>query len=826
MKFAEIAIPLPIFQTYTYDVPADLESSIRPGYRVVVPLGSRKMTGYVISIQDESPRSDLKPIYDLLDESPALQPDLLALAAWISNYYICPIGEVIKAMLPAGINLESNVHVELIKTREEARNYIRENRVPTQEKILNFLLGQKKATIQTIRKQIRGSSLSFSITRLIQAGLLSQEVVLSQAQTKPKLETWIRRSSAYNDQLSLEEEINMLSGSAPAQAALLKILVEHREISQKNLLQKGGGSSKIIATLVEKGFAEKFQKEVFRSYYPVSVTSSPEKIIPNEYQKRAIFHLEETIAHNMFKTFLIHGVTGSGKTQIYIEAIRQVIDKGKTAIVLVPEIALTPQMVRRFMANFPNQVSVLHSKMSPGERYDSWRRLKQGDFPIAIGPRSAIFAPLKNIGLIVVDEEHEASYKQYDTSPLYHARDVAVYRGKLNQAAVVLGSATPSLESYHNTKIQKYHLIELPQRIDNIPMPAVTIVDMLKQRKRYPGKSVDIFSKELQEKIIEKLQLQQQIILLQNRRGFSTYIKCKDCGFIEECSNCNITLTYHLTSRTLRCHYCNFTRRAPTACPQCGGIDILFQGIGTQKVEQEIVRLFPEAKVVRMDLDTTTRKFSHDTILREFGAGKYNILLGTQMVAKGLDFQNVTLVGVISADTSLMFPDFRASERTFQLLTQVAGRAGRKNITGEVFIQTYSPDHTSLKFAREHNFKGFFFHEIPVRKELDYPPFGRLVYILFRGEDLEKVQYAAEVFHQYIQHLPDQLGKILGPIPSPLSKIQKKYRWQLIIKSDKRSDPTGKLLRKHLLDALKQFKSKKHIKGINISIDIDPISLL
>lgn len=823
MKFAEIAIPLPIYQTYTYEVPSELEPSIRPGYRVVVPIGKRKITGYVISVLDQCLRSDLKPIDDLLDDSPALQPDLLLLAAWIATYYICPIGEVIKAMLPAGINLESNVEIKLIKSYDEVKDYLQVNRVPTQAKILALLLDHKKLSLQQLRKSVRKSSLSFSINRLINAGLLSQDASLSRAQTMPKFETWVRLASFFEN--SFDEEIKKLARTAPAQAAILKILTEQKELPQKDVLQKAGGSNKMIASLVEKGFAEKFEKEVFRSYYPTSATSAAEKITLNEYQVRAIVHLDEAIQQNVFKTFLIHGVTGSGKTQIYIEAIKRVIEKGQTAIVLVPEIALTPQMVRRFMVNFPNQVAVLHSRMSPGERYDSWRKLKQGEFPIAIGPRSAIFAPLKNLGLIVVDEEHEASYKQLNTPPLYHARDVAVYRGKLSQAVVILGSATPSIESYHNAKIQKYHLIELPQRIDNIPMPKVTIIDMLKQRKRYPGKNVTIFSKELQDSIIEKLQLKQQIILLQNRRGFSTSIKCKDCGHIEQCDNCNITLTYHLTSRTLRCHYCNFTKPAPNACPQCGGIDILFQGIGTQKVEQEIMRLFPEARVVRMDLDTTSKKFSHDTILKNFGAGKYNILLGTQMVAKGLDFENVTLVGVISADTSLMFPDFRASERTFQLLTQVAGRAGRKNITGEVFIQTYSPDNMSLKFSKEHNFKGFFFQEIPVRKELNYPPFGRLVYILFRGEDAEQVRYGAEHFVQQLA-LPKQVGKILGPIPSPISKIQKQYRWQLIIKCDKQADPASQLLREILIRALKKFKSSKHARAVKILIDIDPISLL
>jgi primosomal protein N' (replication factor Y) len=825
MKFADIAVPVPVYQTYTYVIPPDLAATIRPGYRVIVPLVKRKITGYVVSLKNECDRSDLKPIYDLLDDSPALSPDLLTLAKWIAEYYICPLGEVIKAMLPGGINLESNIVVKLLKDATAAQNYIEENHVPTQEKILSLLLENREMTIQLVRKKIRQSGLNFSITKLVENGFISREVILSTAQTKPKFENWLKLSPAYSENIKIDEIITKLSKSAPSQATCLEIVKEHKEISQRELLKIGKFSSQVITAIAAKGYIEKFQKEVFRSYYSTSTTSIPPKFVLNEYQKRAIVHIEQAIQKGEFKTFLIHGVTGSGKTQVYIEALKKVIEQGKTGIVLVPEISLTPQTVSRFTANFPNQVAVLHSRMSPGERYDSWRRLKSGDFKIAIGPRSAIFAPLENIGLIVVDEEHESSYKQMDSQPLYNARDVAVYRGKLNQSVVILGSATPSLESYYNSKIQKYHLIELPQRIDDIPMPKVTIVDMLTQRKRYPGKKVAIFSKVLQDKIIEKLSLNQQIILLQNRRGFSTYIKCKACGFIEQCENCNITLTYHLTTRTLRCHYCNYTKRAPQACPKCGSIDILFQGTGTQKVEQEINQIFSEARVVRMDLDTTSRKFAHDRILGDFGSGKYNILLGTQMVAKGLDFQNVTLVGVISADTSLLFPDFRASERTFQLLTQVAGRAGRKNLTGEVYIQTYSPDNMSLKFAQQHNFKQFFFSELPIRKELDYPPFGRLVYILLKGEDEQKVAAAAEVFHHCLE-IPENLGKILGPIAAPLSKIKKNFRWQLIIKSDKKIDPSGNILRKYLVKALTTYKSQKQLRGVKILIDIDPISLL
>lgn len=825
MKYAEVAVPVPVYQTYTYEVPPSLMGIIVPGHRVIVPLGQRKITGYVLALKSECQLSELKPIYDVLDEQPALVSDLLSLADWIADYYLCPPGEVIKAMLPGGINVESHTYIQLLKTAAEVNAYQTKIAAPTQLKILDFLLHQPRVTIQQLRKQIRRSSLSISLLKLQEAGFISKEVVLRKAETRPKYETYLTLTSQLDDAAAYQNAINLLEKSAPAQASCLKVIHLHRCISQRELLKQTGSSSQAVAALVQKGLVAKQQREVYRSYYGTASLPPTEKLLLNEHQLRALRAIEDQINKNTFRVFLIHGVTGSGKTQVYIESIKRVLARGKTAIVLVPEIALTPQTVNRFTANFPGQVAVLHSRMSPGERYDSWRRIRQGQFQIAIGPRSAIFAPLENLGLIVVDEEQENSYKQMDNRPLYHARDVAVYRGLLNHAVVILGSATPSLESYYNAKIQKYQLLELPARIDNIPMPRVQIVDMLTQRKRYPRQNVSIFSKPLQEKINEKLSLKQQIILLQNRRGFSTYIKCQDCGYIEGCDNCNITMTYHLTDHTVRCHYCNLTRRAPERCPRCGGIEIQFQGIGTQKVEQEINRLFPQARVVRMDLDTTSRKWSHDRILSDFGQGKYDILLGTQMVAKGLDFENVTLVGVISADTSLLFPDFRSSERTFQLLTQVAGRAGRKNLIGEVYIQTYSPDNFSLKFAREHNFKGYFAHELPLRRELNYPPFGRLAYLLFRGDEELHVQSAAEDFHRCLE-LPPELGQVLGPVAAPLSRIQKKYRWQIIIKSDKRIDPAGKILRRQLLAAIDQFKSQRQHRRIKLSIDIDPISLL
>ncbi|MDZ7330414.1 MAG: primosomal protein N' [candidate division KSB1 bacterium] len=825
MKFAEIAVPVPIHQTYTYQIPEDFQASICPGYRVIVPLGQRKITGYVVALLDECDRSDLKPIDDLLDDGPALQPDLLLLARWISDYYICPLGEAIKAMLPSGINVESQIIITLQKNHDEIQDYLRENHVPTQAQILHQLMETGSLSIEELRKRVRRSGLNYSINRLVENGLVTRSLELTKPSIRPKFESWIRIGMGYSDPIRVQEVQNKLTQKNPREWEVFRSVLAVGEIARRDLAAQLGADGKTINRLIKLGYLEKFQKEVVRLYYSTSAETIAQPIQLNEYQQRALQPIIDAIDRGEYRTFLIHGVTGSGKTQVYIEALKHAIARGKTGIVLVPEISLTPQTVSRFTANFPDQVAVLHSRMSPGERFDSWRRLKRGELKIAIGPRSAIFAPLENLGMIIVDEEHEPTYKQMDNPPLYHARDVAVYRGLLNQTVVILGSATPSLESYFNAIRGKYQLLELPQRIDDIPLPQVTIIDMLQQRKLFPGKNISIFSKPLQEKILEKLKLNQQIILLQNRRGFSTSIKCKDCGFIERCPHCNITLTYHLSNRSVRCHYCNFTKRAPDRCPQCGGIDILFQGIGTQRVEQEIRQAFPEARVIRMDLDTTTRKFSHDKILRDFGSGKYNILLGTQMVAKGLDFQNVTLVGVISADTSLLFPDFRASERTFQLLTQVAGRAGRKNIVGEVYIQTYCPDNLSLKFAQQHDFKRFFLSELPVRKELNYPPFGRLVHILFSGENALDVQNGAEEFHQTL-HIPDALGKILGPIPAPLTKLKNKYRWHMIIKVNKAQDPKGEQLRGILLEALNRFRAQSHPKGIKLQINVDPISLL
>jgi primosomal protein N' (replication factor Y) len=509
---------------------------------------------------------------------------------------------------------------------------------------------------------------------------------------------------------------------------------------------------------------------------------------------------------------------------VYIEAIYHALAKGRTAIILVPEIALTPQTVRRFRAHFADKVAVFHSRMSPGERYDSWRKTWEGKHKIVIGPRSAIFSPLKNIGLIIVDEEHEHSYKQSDLTPRYNGRDIAVVRGHFEKAVVVLGSATPAIESFFNAHIDKYKLITMPNRIDDVPMPDVEIVDMKREPKIIGRVDPIIFSRRLREKIDEKISRSEQIILFLNRRGFATMFKCHDCGYLAKCKNCDISLTFHLRGHLLKCHYCGYTRRAPDVCPECAGRDVMLRGIGTQRVEEELGLIFPGVKALRMDTDTTKGRMAHDRVLSRFGSGEYQILLGTQMVAKGLDFPNVTLVGVINADTELLLPDFRSAERTFQLLTQVAGRAGRKHKHGEVIIQTFTPEHYSLQYAKKHDYNNFFKAELFDRKGLMYPPYSRVISILFKGPDEKRVETVAA---QIAELIPQSTTyRMLGPTPAQLSKIQNNYRWHILLMSDKQNDAGGREMKNVLRNAMQNFKHKHRASKVQIIIDVDPMSVL
>jgi len=824
-RFAEVVFPIAVDHPFTYLIPAKFAQDIVPGIRVLVPFGPRKITGFVVGGKNESRLKEHKAIEEVLDPIPLFTEEVLAAAKWIADYYMCGWGEVLKAALPAGIHLSSQKAVRLVHT--DPRQILAHigKKAPRQAQIVKLLMDKNPLTIRELERELKAKQPYQSLKNLAEQGIIRFELALPRPKTSKKFETFVKINPAHI-QDNLEQIIETLSPKAPKQAQCLKTMIAFpgKDFTRPELARLAKADGSAINKLIDRGILYVSEEEVYRDYYAGKKVEPPPHIVLNPHQATALNRIRQQIDSGDFGAFLLHGVTGSGKTQVYIEAIHHTLAKGKTAIVLVPEIALTPQMVSRFRSHFGDKVAVFHSRMSPGERYDSWRRTWEGLHRIVIGPRSAIFAPLKNIGLIAVDEEHETSYKQHDLTPRYNARDVAIVRANISKAVVVLGSATPALESYFNAQEGKYELLTLPQRIDNIEMPEITIQDMLKEPRIIGRKEPVIISRLMRQKIDEKLAKGEQIILFLNRRGFATLLKCKDCTYVAKCRNCDITLTYHIRGKILKCHYCGYIKRAPDYCPECHGVDIFFKGVGTQRVEEELHRLFPGVSAVRMDLDTTRGKWSHDRILSQFGRGEYNILLGTQMVAKGLDFPNVTLVGVISADTELYFPDFRSSERTFQLLTQVAGRAGRKNKKGEVVIQTYSPDHFSILCAKTHDYHRFVEKELADRRVLGYPPYSRMVNVLFRGENQSSVEKVAQLVASFIRK--QQGIKVLGPAPSPISRIKGNYRWQILFMSLKQTDLGGRGMKDAIRAAFEAFKEKHRAYKVHISLDVDPLSIL
>lgn len=822
-KYAQVVFAIPLTRLFTYLIPDELIGLVQPGIRVYAPFGPNKKIGYVVDVKDQTDwaDSDLKQIAEALDPAPLFNQEMMELSRWIADYYLCGWGEVLKAALPAGLHrkIQRLYYIAEALTAEQLEQLHR--RAPLQAAILHALTGKKGLLLSQIKSAVQAKSINVALKLLLKKQLVQFRQLNANPTIAAKIEIFLVLASGVTP-AQVKERIQADANLVPQQRAALELILSQREIRQAELVRETRCSPKRLKELIETGWIEVHEREIFRDYYHHKKITPPPALTLSADQEHALQAIRTALDADQFTTFLLHGVTGSGKTQVYIEAIYAVLKRGKTAIVLVPEIALTPQTVSRFKAHFGAEVAVMHSRMSDGERYDSWRRIYENKARLVIGPRSVIFAPLQSVGLIIVDEEHDNSYKQ-ETAPRYHARDIAVMRAKLNQAVVILGSATPSVESYYNVKSTKYRLLELPNRIENIEMPIVTLVDM--RRERVVGrKEPVIFSRLLRKKIDEKLARGEQVILLQNRRGFATFIKCHECNYVAMCENCDISLTFHLPGHYLRCHYCNYSRKAPEKCPQCGGMDIFLRGVGTQKVEEELKLLFPGVRAVRMDLDTTRGKYAHDEILDGFQQGQYEILLGTQMVAKGLDFPRVTLVGVISADTELLLPDFRSSERAFQLITQVAGRAGRKDRQGEVVVQTFSPDHFTLLCARQHDYLAFFKQVIVERKILSYPPFGRMIHILLQAPVSGDAEKAAQLLTSYVPK--DNTYEILGPAPAPLTKLQGKYRFHLILRANKNLDPGSQKIRAAAALALEQYKKKHRIKDLQIAVDVDPVTIL
>lgn len=801
---ASVIVDVPTKQTdrsFDYKIPPSLENVIQPGIRVIVPFGPRKVLGFVTAVKEHSDVKGLRNIIAPMDLSPVLSPEMLKLADWLAENTLCYKISALHVMLPPALKARYEKKIRLAEDAEP-------DNMPAE---VRKLFADKDTVVWK-------DGLSPSLLSLLhkEAAKGNVEVIYEvKDRAKKKKVKYIFPALSQEE---LAEERERLSTRAYKQRDVVNFFIENREpLPYNELLAKTGGSSAAVGELIKKGILKEKYVEVYRDPYDNRNFSRTKALPLTEEQKRAIAPVLSAIEGHRHEIFLLYGVTGSGKTEIYLQAIERVIEKGKEAIVLVPEISLTPQMVKRFKERFGDLVAVLHSGLSTGEKYDEWRKIQRKEVKVVVGARSAVFAPFENLGIIIIDEEHETSYKQEDT-PRYHARDVAVERGKHHRCPVVLGSATPSLESFARAKKGVYTLLELPTRVNNRPLPAVEIIDM---REELRAGNRSVFSRALLEAMKERLEKGEQIVLFLNRRGYSSFVMCRDCGYVVGCPHCDISLTYHRFDAKMKCHYCGFESPVPASCPECGSKHIRYFGTGTQKIEEELGKILPEARVIRMDVDTTSRKGSHERILGDFQAGKADILLGTQMIAKGLDFPNITLVGVLSADTMLHLPDFRSAEKTFQLLTQVSGRAGRHSLKGEVIIQTYTPEHYSIQLAAQHDYESFFHKEMLIRRRHAYPPYYFITLITVSHENLMKAIDAADRITKFVKSRVSAQAIVLGPSASAIPRINDRYRYQCLIKY-KREPELGKIL-KTVFD---HFQQDSKYKDLQISIDINPYILM
>jgi primosomal protein N' (replication factor Y) len=816
-EFVEVALPLPLRQTFTYRLPASLQENVKPGARLIVPFGKRRLTGYAVALHQrlgdevEIEESHIKEALELLDEEPLITEEILKLTQWTADYYASSWGEILKASLPAGINSIIEQVVSITSSgRDELLKVSTTRTIKTQ--ILKFLAENGETSIGELAKHFGLAAAQRAVRELSKSGWISVFYRTLTAQTKPKRRKAVRL---------LPPDLHCAPDKplSDAHKKIIETLIANEgEMLFTELIETADVSASSINTLAKYGFLEIFVQEVLRD--PLKNAKIPEiddLVLTNE-QTKVLQSIGKAISAENYAAFLLHGVTGSGKTEIYIRAMKKILLSGKSALMLVPEIALTPIFSRRLRAVFGDETAILHSNLSAGERFDEWRRIRRGQARIVIGTRSAVFAPLQNLGLIIVDEEHDGSYRQHE-SPFYNGRDVAVVRAKFARAIVILGSATPSLETFYNSQNGKYIYLQLPKRIGNRPLATAEIVDM-REVFRQSGKD-PIFSPQLLEAIEETHTKGEQSIILLNRRGFSQFVLCRNCGETIRCQNCDITLTYHRSEEHLICHYCNHRRKAPKHCPHCKSHFLYFMGEGTEQIEDILKRKFSHLRIARIDRDTTKKRKDLEQILEKFSRGEIDMLVGTQMLAKGHDFPNVTLVGVISVDAGLALPDFRAAERTFQLLTQVAGRAGRGNLQGRVVIQTYYPEHYALRHAQTQNYEAFYAEEITFRQKFSFPPFAALASILVKHPNYNYAFDQARIIKDCLIKADSKKEcRILGVAPAPLPRLKGDFRLQILIKSVSR-----KALRETLDFALHEAETK-FFDFRTVSIEIDPINLL
>ncbi|NMB97596.1 MAG: primosomal protein N' [Clostridiaceae bacterium] len=828
---------------YHYEIPEELTYKTEPGMRVIVPFGRTNALkeAFIINIFDEDTSKDqknnfkeLKKIKKVTDEKPVLSREMINLASWMKERYICTYYDAIKCMVPAGSKVKAykmvylkddnennpdNVYVQIMKGNEtllnENEKFINEN----EKLIIDYIIkSNNQCQLDELKKNINIKSFSKVIKGLIEKGLID---IREEYVTGIK-EKYIRVAYSLLPSETISDLIESNKIKRIQQIKVLEVLMENEYVPVQDIVKFAGVSPSVLDTLRRYGYIDFKEIEVKRDPFSHRIYEKTEALKPTTEQKEILQILKAQKDKKLFAEYLLYGVTGSGKTEVYLQLIQYTIEKGEQAIVLVPEISLTPQMIDRFKGRFGNQVAVLHSRLSLGERYDQWRLIRERKVNVVIGARSAVFAPLDNIGLIVVDEEHEASYKS-EITPKYNAAEIARYICKRRNAILLLGSATPSVETYYRAVSGKMGLLIMKERANKMLLPKVKIIDM---REELNKGNRTIFSRLLSSEIEKNISSGQQTILLLNRRGYSPFVLCRNCGYVVKCTNCSITMTYHSMRNRLTCHYCGYTIKVPEKCPKCNSVNIRHFGAGTQKLEEEIKKNFPTASVIRMDMDTTTYKNSHEDILRKFKEDNINIMVGTQMVAKGHDFPNVTLVGVLAADSILNLGDYRASEKTFQLLTQVSGRAGRGNIPGRVIVQAYNIDDYSIIAASNHDFSAFYNKEIIIRKQTKVPPFTNIASVILSGNNDKAVFESSkmintmlkEVFKKYVES--EYKYEILGPLKPPIEKINNKFRWRIILKSEDID-----ILVKVLSEVSDSFYRSKN-KRASLSIDINPVNML
>ncbi|HYN23722.1 MAG TPA: primosomal protein N' [Pyrinomonadaceae bacterium] len=816
-----MAVPLHVSQSFVYRLPEWMRGIARVGARVVVPLGRSLRTGYIVDLHDtlqadkNLAEAGVKDVEQVLDADPLVIPEVLQITHWVSEYYAAPWGEVIKAALPPGISASIEQFLKITpqgRTHLEALSAKRSFADLTHALQLIAKVGEVR--LADLATELGKTQASKAVRKLQRDGLIETDQRAGSLFAKPKRQRIVQLSRPY------EEFVGPIDTrkATRAQRRILETLSPGDTMPLQELLTAANVGISAVNTLQKRGVVEVSLQTIRRDPLASAVLPPVEEYELTEAQASVLGEIEQPLRRGDYAAFLLYGVTGSGKTEVYMRAMRICLQQGRAAMMLVPEIVLTPVFSRRLRAYFGDQVAIFHSSLSKGERFDEWTRVRNGEAQIVIGTRSAVFAPISKLGLVIVDEEHESTYRQAD-SPHYHGRDTAIVRAQKESAVVILGSATPSLESFHNAHTGKYRCLRLPTRIANRVMAKARMIDMREVFDRH--KKPRVFSDDLLEAIDEMHRRKEQAIILLNRRGYSSFVLCRTCGETIQCPNCDVTLTYHRSERVILCHYCNHRETAPDRCPSCKGEYIYYIGEGTEQIEAMLRKLFPALRICRIDRDTASRRGVFEKALLEFSDGKIDMLVGTQMLAKGHDFPNVTLVGVVSVDAGLALPDFRAAERTFQLITQVAGRAGRGDRAGQVLVQTYHPNHYALRHACAQDYDGFYKEEIRHRQNHAYPPFVALASLLIHGADQSRVRSDAVALRKEMDLAnKDRTCRILGPAPAPLARLKGEHRMQLLVKSQSR---------RQLRQVVDRALAKAANRGLNlrgVNLEIDPVSLM